>query len=56
MMMNLSLKSDSKPDFEAHRVELVSLVIEQMGSVNENIRNYVNGTIFLLLTSPQIKQ
>lgn len=34
----------------------MTLVIEQMGSDNENIRNYVNGTIFLLLTSPTIKQ
>ena len=34
MMMNLSLKRESKKDFETHRSELVTLVIEQMGSDN----------------------
>ena len=56
MMMNLSLKRESKRDFEKNKAELVSLVIEHMGNDNDNIRNYVNGTIFLLLTSKEIRQ
>ena len=51
MWMNLSLKKESYPYFEAHKSELISIVMEQMTSENDNIRNYLNGTIFLLLIS-----
>ncbi len=53
--MNLSLKKESYPYFEAHKTELISIVMDQMTSDNDNIRNYLNGTIFLLLISKQIK-
>ena len=49
--MNLSLKKESYPYFEAHKTELISIVMDQMTSDNDNIRNYLNGTIFLLLIS-----
>lgn len=55
LMMNLSLKKESRPDFEKHKKELIAIIIEQMGSENTQIRNYVNGTTFLLLTSKEIK-
>lgn len=51
MWMNLSLKRESYPFFEQHKAEFVAIVIEQMTSPNDNIRNYVNGTVFLLLSS-----
>jgi hypothetical protein len=51
MWMNLSLKRESYPYFEAHKAELISIVLEHMTSASDNIRNYVNGTIFLLLSS-----
>ena len=51
MWMNLSLKKESHPYFEEYKTELISIVIEHMTSPNDNIRNYVNGTIFLLLSS-----
>jgi hypothetical protein len=49
--MNLSLKKESYPDFEKYKSELIAIVMEQMVSPIENIRDYINGTIFLLLTS-----
>ena len=51
MWMNLSLKRESYPYFEEHKSELITIVIEHMTSPNDNIRNYVNGTISLLLSS-----
>ena len=56
MMMNLSLKKESKPDFEKHKAELISIVIEHMTSENNQVRDYINGSIFLLLTSRPIKE
>jgi|JI6StandDraft_1071083.scaffolds.fasta_scaffold96410_4 uncharacterized protein with ParB-like and HNH nuclease domain len=56
MMMNLSLKKESKPDFEKHKAELISIVIEHMTSENNQVRDYINGSIFLLLTSKPIKE
>lgn len=53
--MNLSLKRESYPDFEKHKSELIAIVMDQMVSPIENIRDYINGTIFLLLTSKQIR-
>jgi len=32
MMMNLSLKKESKKDFEGHRTELITIIIEHMTS------------------------
>jgi hypothetical protein len=51
MWMNLSLKRESYPYFEQHKSEFIAIIIEQMTSPNDNIRNYVNGTVFLLLSS-----
>ncbi len=56
MMMNLSLKKESKPDFEKHKAELISIVIEHMTSENNQVRDYINGSIFLVLTSKPIKE
>lgn len=55
-MMNLSLKRESKPDFEKHKTELINIVIEHMASENNQVRDYINGSIFLLLTSKPIKE
>lgn len=55
-MMNLSLKRESKPDFEKHKTELINIVIEHMASDNNQVRDYINGSIFLLLTSKPIKE
>jgi hypothetical protein len=52
--MNLSLKRESYPFFEANREQLISIVAEQMSSPSEEIRNYTNGTIYLLLLSKAI--
>jgi hypothetical protein len=51
MWMNLSLKRESYPYFEQHKSEFISIAMQQMTSPNDNIRNYVNGTVFLLLSS-----
>jgi hypothetical protein len=55
MMMNLSLKRASRTDFEKHKGELVSIVIQHLTSDNNEVRNHINGSLFLLLTSREIR-
>lgn len=55
MMMNLSLTKSSQSDFEMHKTELITIIIEHMTSENTQVRDYINGSIYLLLLSKPIK-
>lgn len=56
MMMNLSLTKSSQSDFEMHKTELITIIIEHMTSENTQVRDYINGSIYLLLLSKPIKE
>lgn len=50
MIMNLSLKKDCEKHFAPFKQELINMMIELMCHESEQIRNYVNGAVYLLLS------
>jgi hypothetical protein len=54
MIMNLSLKRDCEKHFVPFKQELIQIMIELMAHESEQIRNYVNGALYLLLSYKEL--
>jgi hypothetical protein len=50
MIMNLSLKRDCEKHFAPYKEELMGMMIDLMCHESDQIRNYVNGAVYLLLS------
>ncbi len=56
MIMNLSLKRDCEKHFAPYKQELIAMLMDLMCHESDQIRNYVNGAVYLLLSYKSLLQ
>lgn len=51
LMMNLCMKRESMAEFVKYKTEFVQIALKHINSSNDQVRDYINGSIFMLLMS-----
>jgi len=56
LLMNLSLRSAGKKRCEESEVEILEILADLLEHENMQVRSFVNGTLYSLLSSPSFKE
>ena len=56
LLMNLSLRSAGKKRCEESEVEVLEILADLLEHENMQVRSFVNGTLYSLLSSPSFKE
>lgn len=56
LIMNLAVRKESIINFEKHKSEILPILLKFIDSDDNQIKGYVNGTLYVLLQLDSIKR